>query len=195
MQAALASYGNVHRSVHGDGRRVVERVLSTCAEMLRDRGCAAVAREPELALEGAAAPAVRGRGGPADYDVYVHGEERVGVKYARAVLERAEADGARAVVVSLEGPTPFTRKECEGRPIEFFRAAELCVNVTRHALVPRHERVDAPPVGVAREQLPRIYDTDPVVRYHAWPCGAVVRVWRVFGGHEPIPYFRVVCAA
>ena len=49
-----------------------------------------------------------------------------------------------------------------------------------------------PPAGVTREQLPRILDTDPVVRYHAWPCGAVVRVWRVFGGHEPIPYFRVV---
>jgi DNA-directed RNA polymerase subunit H (RpoH/RPB5) len=160
--------------------------------MLRDRGCARVARGADVraALDAAPAPALTGRGGPADYDVYVHGEERVGVKYARAVLERA--GGARAVVVSLEGPTPFTRKECEGRPIEFFRAAELCANVTRHALVPRHERVDAPPAGVAREQLPRIHDTDPVVRYHAWPCGAVVRVWRVFGGHEPIPYFRVV---
>ena len=69
------------------------------------------------------------------------------------------------------------------------------VNVTRHALVPKHDKVDAPPPSTSVEALPKILTTDRVVQYYAWPVGTVVRVWRCYGGHEPVPYFRVVAAA
>ena len=169
------------------------RVVLTCEEMLRDRGCASVARADDLAkaLEEGTRPVLRGRGGPRDVDVYVHAEERVGVKYARAVLE-ASGDGVTCLVVSVEGPTPFTRKECEGKPMEFFCARELVYNVTKHHLVPPHEVVPEPPEGTTRDTLPKMLETDPVARYYAWPVGTVVRVVRRFGGCEPIPYFRVV---
>ena len=60
--------------------------------------------------------------------------------------------------------------------------------------MPKHERMSAPPDGVTREQLPKILEGDPIVQYHNWPVGTVVRVWRRFGGHERVPYFRVVAA-
>ena len=45
------------------------------------------------------------------------------------------------------------------------------------------------------EFLPRIFDTDKVVEYYNWKIGDVVKIRRVFGGHEPFDYFRVVVAA
>ena len=163
----------------------------TCEEMLRDRGCARVTCEAD-ALETIrdGTPLLRGRGGRVDYDIYVHGEERVGVKFARNVLEASDSS---VVIVSIEGPTPFTRKECEGRPVQFLLARDLCYNVTHHALVPHHERVAEAPAPP--DKLPKILDTDSVAQYHGWPVGTVVRVWRHFGGHEPVPYFRVVALA
>lgn len=190
MEDVAARYARVHGGVHGDGRETVRRVLTTCGEMLRDRGYAEVWTDAD-ALEAAARgePVMRARGEPARRaDVYLHREDRVGVKFVRAVLDATEAD-ARVLIVSPDGPTPFTRKECDAR-VQFMHAAALCYNVTRHRLVPRHV-VAEPPPGT-RGCLPHILDTDPVVQYYDWPCGTVVRVERCWGGHEPVPYYRVV---
>ena len=187
--------GAVHRSVHGDGVDVLERILTTCEQMLRDRGCARVTRAADRdAAVAEGQPLMRGRGGGREVDVYVHGEDKVGVKAARHALEARAHPGVEVVMISPDGPTPFTRKECEDA-IQFFCARDVCVNVTRHALVPKHERVDAPPPSIQIASLPKILETDRVVQYYAWPVGTVVRVWRCYGGHEPVPYFRVVAAA
>lgn len=187
MDALLRRYGCVHNSLHGDGRDVLGRIVVTCEQMLRDRGCTRVVRadDPFEAIL-ASRPTVCGRGGPRDLDVYVHAEDKVGVKWARTVLEH----GVAVVAVAPEGATPFTKKECEGKPIQFMTAREACVNVTRHALVPRHEVVED--ATHTLRLLPKIADTDPVVRWYDWPPGTVVRVFRCFGGHEPVPYLRVV---
>ena len=169
-------------------------MLANCEQMLRDRGCTAVTRADDLAAaieEGRAA--LRGRG-PTHVDLYVCTEDRVSVKFARQALDARKRDDGWAVVVSVDGPTPFTRRECEGKPLQFLQARDLYVNVTRHALVPKHEAMPGPPDGVTAAQLPRILESDPVVQWHNWPAGTVVRVWRCFGGHEPVPYFRVVSA-
>lgn len=153
--------------------------------MLSDRGCARVrVHVPPVGELGLLAE------GDARVRVYLCTEDRVGVKYARAVLD---AGAEQAVVVSIDGPTPFTRKECER--IQFFTARDLCVNVTKHHLVPKHERVTGPPAGIDAAHLPRLLDTDRVVQYYGWKVGSVVRIHRVFGGHEPITYYRVVVGA
>ena len=135
-----------------------------------------------------------GAAGTADYDVFLHLEKSVGVKWARQVLE-AVIEDRRVVLVSLDGPTPFTRKECaESARVAFMLARDLCVCPTHHTLVPRHERVAAPPDGVDAHALPRMLDTDRIAQYYDWGPGTIVRVWRRFGGHEPVPYFRRVVA-
>lgn len=156
--------------------------------MLHDRGYE-VTRLCEIDDEMFGSAVMRGRRDDEDViDVYMPPEDKVSVKYARTALEQS----AKCIIVSIDGPTSFTKKECEDRPVQFFLARRLCANVTRHALVPKHERVDAPPDGIAVAQLPKLLESDAIVRHHAWPKGTIVKITRVCGGHEPIPYFRVV---
>lgn len=179
--------------------------MNTCEEMLRDRGCVRVRRCEgdlcEAVIEGEA-PTIQGwRADGGRIAVYVHAEDRIGVRFARAAIEREGArmeDGdapCELTLVSVDGPTPFTKKECEARGVQFLLARSLCQNVTRHVLVPRHERVERCPDGVRREHLPRLLETDAVVQYYNWPVGTIVRIERSFGGNEPITYFRAVCAS
>lgn len=187
----ITKFGRIHKTIHGDGKDALGRTVLTCQQMLKDRGCTQItlAPDPDASVENGNPPLLRGEGGDSVVEVYVHSEDKVGVKFVRSVLESADGD---VVVVSLEGPTPFTKKECDGKRIQFFLMKDMCVNITHHALVPKHERMDQPPVGMRVEHLPIILETDPVVQYYNWPIGTIVRVWRCFGGHEPIPYFRVV---
>ena len=187
-QEFVERVGAIHRNVHGDGAKMVQRIVSTCVEMLRDRGCADVAAHPnveEAVMQNQ--PIVRGDD-PLTL-VYLHHEDKIGVKFARSVTEDAST---HVVLVSIEGCTPFTRKECDAQRVQFFTARELAFNITRHELVPKHEKMEGPPPGTTLAQLPKLPETDAVARYHAWPVGTVVRVWRVFAGSEPVPYFRVV---
>lgn len=165
---------------------------TTCAQMLADRGCTHVTR---FAPEAPDSPLVVGTGGPRDFAVYLAQEERVGVRAARQLLEKHASDDVGLIVVSPDGPTPCARKELAGGRIQFFPARALVQNVTHHSLVPRHEAVPQPPMGLDRNALPTILETDPVVQYHAWPVGTILRTERPFGGHELIPYYRVVVPA
>jgi len=196
MEGFLERLARIQQCVNGDGARNLRSILTTCREMLCDRGYETIVEhrleddERGLALTGERSS----DGG--QLRVYVCMEDRVGVKFARSVLDAAvEAPSVSTIIVSIDGPTPFTRKECSA--VQFFMAIDLCRNVTRHCLVPRHTRIDTAelPAGMTTERLPRLLETDRVVQYHAWPCGTVVKIKRVFGGYEPIDYFRVVVPA
>lgn len=159
--------------------------------MVRDRGLTTVHVAPDpIRAALADEPVVRAADASgAPVLVYVHTEDRVGIKWIRGVI----ADAA-LIVVSVDGPTVFARKECERMRVQFLIAREVYENVTRHAYFSKHERVDAPPEGVTVAQLPRILTTDRVVVYYDWPCGSIVSIARTWGGAEVVPYFRVVTA-
>jgi DNA-directed RNA polymerase subunit H (RpoH/RPB5) len=188
MEEAVTRFGKIHGTLHGNGHCTLKRVIGTCKEMLRDRGCETVSCE-DYSLE--VRPVVTGRGGR-DIDVYIHSEEKVGVKFARAVVEASQ--GREVVLVSIDGPTPFTRKECDPRKIQFMLMKDLVYNKTHHELVPKHEVVPLPD-GVERDQMPRLLESDAIAQYYAWDVGTVVRTWRVCGGCEPTAYFRVVVSS
>ena len=186
-QQLVSRLGTLHHSLHNDGAHMLERILTTAETMLADRGCAGVTRTAHaLQTIEEGLPVLSS----AEQDLYVHVEDKVGVKFARCVLER----GRKAVIVSVDGPTTFTKKECEGRAVQFMRARTLLENVTRHCLVPAHERITSLPDGLEPAQLPKLLDTAPIAQYHAWPVGTLVRITRVFGGHQPTPFYRVVAA-
>ena len=161
--------------------------------MLHDRGFENVSERSLEENDNSLGLALIGqRGNGERLRIHVCMDDRVGVKFARAVLELEDSS---AIVVSIDGPTPFTRRECDS--VQFFNAIELCKNVTHHCLVPMHVRVDASelPNGMKVMNLPRLLETDRIVQYNAWPCGSVIKIKRVFGGYEPITYFRVVTPA
>ena len=168
-QHFVQTLGRAHSSLHGDGTDVLGRILIVCEQMLQDRGCRTVCRADDLvSCITSPTPIFLGREGPTDYDLYIVAEERIGIKAARGILA-ATQDDAHVIVVSLEGATSFTRKECDGKNIQFMCVRDVCVNKTRHHLVPKHVAVP-PPCDVDAQHLPRIVETAPSVHF---PRGGV----------------------
>lgn len=189
MQHVGYKFQSVHKTIHGDLSNL-ERILTTCDEMLRDRGCSQVCKAQNIPqaitrCEPVFTGTMRDR---RIVDIYLCDDSKVGVKYARGVLD--SSGDHDAIIVSLEGPTSFTRKECDR--IQFMLAKDLCYNVTKHMLQPKHEVVAHPPPPLMSDQLPRILETDPLVQYYNWPLGTIVRFTRCYAGHEPIVYYRCV---
>lgn len=190
----------MHEAVHGDGDSILTRIIQTCEEMTKDRGYerVSVVSDVKAALESGLLPVVQGRGKGGEEEeilsIYIYTEEKVGIKYLRT-MEEHRKKRETVLIVSIDGPTPFARKECEESRIQFMNAKSLCVNKTHHFLVPLHTLVDSPPDNVPLDSLPKILDTDPIVQYYDFPKGSIVRIVRRFGGHEVVPYFRMVAAA
>jgi len=193
MDDFLERLARIQQCINGDGTRNLRNILKTCTEMLHDRGFENPSQR-SLDEEGNTLGIVMAGERPDGSRIRIHicMEDRVGVKFGRAVLE---VDDASTIVISIDGPTPFTRKECG--TMQFFNAIQLCKNVTHHCLVPKHDRVEANevPDGIKVDHLPRLLDSDRIVHYYGWPCGSVIKIKRVFGGYEPITYFRLVVPA
>lgn len=182
--------------------QVLLTTLKTTVEMLQDRGyahveCCQTLDEILVNMEETRC-IVRGtKEGGSVVHVFFHNEDRVGVKQLRAWVESSVAD--HIVVVSLEGPTAFTRKESESHPnVQFFQFKDLCVNITRHSLVPRHEKVAADDMPLelseTKHELPLMYTSDRVAQYYDYRVGDIIRITRVYGGQEPLYYYRLVSA-
>jgi DNA-directed RNA polymerase I, II, and III subunit RPABC1 len=110
--------------------------------------------------------------------VFYPQDEKVGVKPLKTYCARMKEENVlRAVIVVKGNLTPFARQAVKemaihGYRMEYFRDAELLVDITEHKLVPEHvvltqqqkqellERYRLKP-----SQLPRIQLTDPIARY------------------------------
>lgn len=188
----LQSLGRLHGTTFGDGERILQRIVSTCEAMLRDRGCVSMEATKDViaAVDNGTCVLKGTREDGRATIVYFSADDKVGVKFARTIAKNASQED-ELVIVSTDGPTPFTRKECDGQNIQFIHAKDVYVNKTKHKLVPLHESVASAPMGMTVAELPKIVDTDPIVQYYNWPIGTIVRIHRVFGGE----YYRVVVAA
>ena len=183
--ALLTALAGIHRTAFGDGHDGLRRVIRVLREMLTDRGH----EEIEVAADALRCidenePVIT----TTTTEVYIHDEERVGIRAARAYAERM-GDRSR-MIVSVDGPTPVARREAQG--LTFVLMKNVAYNCTRHHLVPRHRRTDK--YADDRWSLPRILESDPVVQYYGWPVGTVVEIERTWGGHEPTVFHRVVSA-
>jgi len=180
---------------------VLGRVAGTCLQMVLDRGFDVVSSVSDVV--DFSLPVVVGRKGEGDtLHVLFHPEDKVGVKTVRSLFATLEnGPVTRIVLVSAEGPTPFTRKEMGGDDrIECFQYKNLVVNPTRCSLVPPHSVVSPEErkeleekygVGEDGKAWPRIYHKDPVVRYYNWPAGSLVRIERSVGGDKST-YYRLL---
>ena len=185
----IARLGKIHCAFHTSGLKILECIVETSKEMLRDRMCTHVkSSEDPLKDLLAGRPVVTSD----TTDIFLHAEDKVGVKFVRGIMEKS--NDKYCVCVSIDGPTTFTKNEFQNRRIQFMTCKSLCVNVTHHELVPKHTLEDAP-FPFEKKSLPLILETDPVIQYFNWPPGSVVRIDRVFAGSEPVPYFRLISAS
>ena len=128
-----------------------------------------------------------------------HGEEKVAVLYhevkinidemKRILINLKDSDVRHVVLVTAQPPTPDAMKniaECRVFRFEIFQFAELLFPLL--SCVPRHE------VVAAEDEIPkniaRILTSDPLVRYHLWRPGTILRSGG--GGGELVSY-RIVC--
>lgn len=76
--------------------------------------------------------------------------------------------------------------------IVLFQYKTILYDPTVHEKVPPHqlmtrEEVEAELPRISLQDLPRISQTDPIVRFYDWKVGGVVRITRKNG-----PYYRVI---
>lgn len=173
--------------------------LRTSIEMLKDReytNLQACQTYEEVVQNMTDAKQIVTGGGKGTIHVYFHNEERVGVKTLRTWTENNLAD--KIIVVSLEGPTAFTRREATEvhKHVQFFTFRDLCVNITRHVLTPKHERIDESELPYIKSddnsELPVLAVTDKIAQYYAFELGDIVRITRTAGTQEPVYFYRIV---
>tara|TARA_B100000945_G_scaffold274274_1_gene237607 strand:- start:1043 stop:1504 length:462 start_codon:yes stop_codon:yes gene_type:complete len=128
--------------------------------------------------------------------VFFHNDDRIGVKQLRNWSENY-AD-SKIIIVSLEGPTAFTKREAEQNyfNIQFFTFKDLCSNITKHALVPKHEVIQKENLKYkvkSDEEWPKLYKNDPIAQYYDFQVGDLIKITRSYGYPETVLFYRLVC--
>lgn len=194
--------GQLNNTAQKSTRQVLFNSLKTMIEMLKDRGYSNI--QSCQTLEEITQNMTDNRyvvcgGGETHVQVFFHNEERVGVKQLRSWVETSTAEAI--IIVSLDGPTAFTRKEAEQSypHVQFFTFRDVCVNITKHQLVPKHEKVTDPSsirlkTSESKNELPVLYTTDRIAQYYAYAPGDVVRITRTVGVQEPVFFYRLITA-
>lgn len=97
-------------------------------------------------------------------------------------------DISHAILVYTETITPSAKKALESplnMEFEFFCMDELQYNVTKHHLVPVHEKLSEKNKQIFKNrynvQIPVIKLTDPVSRFYGYKKGDIIRIYR----HNP----------
>lgn len=197
----LSRLAQVNNTAHRSPKEIVSRCMKTVVEMLHDRcygeiqTCQSADEVLRNMTDGRSVLQATKSDGE-QIRVFFHNEDRVGVKQLRTWTEGGAGD--KIIIVSLDGPTSFTRKEAEEKypNVAFFTFRDLCVNITRHTLVPLHERISASELPFeikhVQDELPVLYTTDKVAQYYDFQPNDIVRITRTAGVQEPIHYYRLV---
>lgn len=203
MEVLLTKIGQLNNGTNANYSRVFECVLRTMVDMLRDRGynigndCRTIGDITYKIQEND--PILYGDSPEGKIVVFFHNEERVGVKQLRTWYE--QYSDSSIIIVSLEGPTAFTKREAEQNyeNVQFFTFQSLCINVTKHALVPKHEKLtkserDQLNYSVSSsEEWPKLYTSDAISQYYNYKPGDLIKITRTIGYPEPVYYYRLVC--
>jgi len=185
------------------------RARKTCIKMLKNRGYIVPDKELTMTANGFKDDPLfcdeRGTPNRAAHNILVEKMDdpedtiyvffpedlKVGVKPIRVYCDRMkEEDVKKAILVVRDNLTPFARQAVnemkqQGYKIEYFKEAELLVDITEHVLVPTHivmteeeKKTLLLRYKLRPEQLPRIQESDPVARYFGLNRGQVVKIVR-----------------
>jgi DNA-directed RNA polymerase subunit H (RpoH/RPB5) len=179
-----------------------ERAKRTCREMLEDRGYEVYDEQNVQHAIKNELPVLKGRHANEALPLYVFflDEAKIGIKTVRRIAPLIGEEVERILLVSDEGPTPFTKKElCLTPAIEYMLFKRLCFNYARCDIVPPHRLVSEEEERALRQKFatreddewPKLYSTDPIVRYYNFPSGRIVEIER-YTGYEPSLYYRMV---
>ena len=107
--------------------------------------------------------------------------------YTKADTVDARGETLDALLCDLDSRFPGFRFRVVDEQARLRPHVRVFVNKTRHHLVPKHERLTELPTGLRAEHLPKLLDSDPIAQYYDFPIGSIVKITRVFGGHQTTP--------
>ena len=170
--------------------RGYENVSFTCANSLELDGC----------METDGVVAVATEGSREDKAVVFLAESRVGVKSLRAVAESNAGTQTAVMVVSIEGPTSFAKRDLSAAGVEFITFKQIFNDIAKHRLVPPHRRISCPDeqkavahrfcIG-APSQWPKLLLSDPMSVFGDFREGDIIEIRRKCVSGENIYYRRV----
>lgn len=181
-------------------------ILNTCCQLSKDRGYTHVnVYEPHQACIQQSPVIKANNDNGEEFLIFWHNEDRVGIKFIRQIDELQTKNQRNVLLVSLEGPTAFSKKECDSRPwLQLLTYKELYFNVSHHNLVPPHRKLtneekvdlrkrfslsDADPNKV---ELPKMLVTDAISKYYKYERGDFIEITRTAGTLESVKTYRVV---
>lgn len=110
----------------------------------------------------------------------------------------------KEAIAIVDGPLSTDSKDIVEKAmsqvlIQVFHFSELLFNVTKHALVPKHEKFPDAQVPhllkslrVTKGNLPGINHEDAVVRYYNWAPGSIIQITRNIYYCEVLAYVAIV---
>jgi len=119
---------------------------------------------------------------------FINGDDKLNIQGIKDRISIMNKEGStKCIIVYRSSVTSSAKKSLETLEYDFelFGLHELQLNITRHRLVPRHERV----LLSEKEELDRNYKgkipvilhTDPVSRYYSFERGEYIRITRKDG--------------
>ena len=170
-------------------QNIVKRVLNTASQMLRDR-------YDEDSVMDFDAHTVMGETVVVILMNVADTAFRIGIQDVRNAQD--QFPDKRLILVSNGGSTPFLSGRMTTEPmrgVEVFTTTQLMLNISRHALVPRHTRLETAHVkkilrqlgASSSDALPTLLTTDPVARYYGFEIGDVIRIDRRDRGDAGLP--------
>ncbi|XP_021750411.1 DNA-directed RNA polymerase V subunit 5C-like [Chenopodium quinoa] len=107
----------------------------------------------------------------------------------------------RIILVLQSKMNHHARKVVDEYPVktEIFQISDLLVNITKHVLTPKHEKLTTQEktcllqkYQVKEHQLPRIQENDAIARYHGHEKGQVMKVGYTAGLPSSLVTYRCV---
>ena len=153
------------------------KVIQTVIEMLQDRGYDIDEGEN-----------ITGKKNNETLKVYHCDNPKIGIKHINEVIEDMETNVLSKGIFVYSGIISSFAKQLltdNAKTLQFFHEDELSFNITHHSFVPEHSIVSRDmkilimnKYKVSEKQLPWIYNSDPVVKYHGGCVGDLFRIVR-----------------
>lgn len=198
-----------HGSIHGND--CLNKIHTNVISMLSCRGYTQTVSNCEtvddlFAKMKAGEAILVGKGQDQKRDTYIFFciEYKVGIKFLRSIVEKlSKVANACACIVSIDGPTTFTKKDARDNQYDtqFMTFKQLFNDISKHHLFRNHRALnDAEKREVMANyniqhdsQLPQLLQKDPAVIFYHFRKGDVIEITRNGGGgQEGTFYYRIV---
>ena len=181
-EKGIEKFGTIHQTIWGDPTRVIKRIVEVSRTMIVARGAVDISTVPDpiesITNETGHVLCGVSSDGQKRWDVYIHNEERVGVKVRASKSSRsvnARWGSVRRHHRSIEGSNAiYASRVLRGKRVQFFLARDMCVSTSwTTAWSPNERRLGGTATGgeSGGTYLQDEESSDNTAQYYDWRPG------------------------